>query len=78
LAAAKKSLEELEQTEEKTVFHIIDSLLIPRERQIVIKEIKEKTELISNQLESLKNEWKQEFTKLKQLNTISTVDDIFG
>jgi chaperonin cofactor prefoldin len=65
LAAAKKSLEELEQTEEKTVFHIIDSLLIPRERQIVIKEIKEKTELISNQLESLKNEWKQEFTKLR-------------
>jgi chaperonin cofactor prefoldin len=70
LASTNRLLEELENTKEETVTHIIDNILIPRDTRSVKDEMKNNIEFISSQLKSLKEGWDIELAKFKQMNAI--------
>jgi chaperonin cofactor prefoldin len=67
LSSRKKSLEELEAMDSKTVYHKIDSILIPRDRYLVIKDEAETIETLSNQLKELDQKWDREMKAFKKL-----------
>lgn len=65
----KKSLEELNNTTEKSVYKAVGNVLIPKSTSDMIKELKEKVE--SSELR-LKTVDKQEESSLKKLNSLKS------
>lgn len=67
LSAKKKSIEELKLMDSKIVYHKIDSVLIPRERDFVIEDIQEEIKLLKEHLKEIDNVFEKEMKSFKRL-----------
>lgn len=71
LLALKKSIEELDLMDTKKVYHKIDSILIPRDRQIVIKDTQETIKSLSSELKEIDKKWDKEMAVFKKMSSRS-------
>ena len=63
------SLEELKETKEKTVWKAVGNILIPKETNVMVTELKEKKESFELRMKTVE---KQEETIMKKLNSIKS------